>query len=39
MEIGSCHFHRTVFKLPSLISFHENTQPASLAAILALSTP
>ena len=21
MEIGSCHFHRTVFKLPSLISF------------------
>ncbi|OYA63739.1 hypothetical protein RW86_01206, partial [Escherichia coli] len=20
MEIGSCHFHRTVFKLPSLIS-------------------
>lgn len=23
MEIGSCHFHRTVFKLPSLISFSQ----------------
>ncbi len=32
MEIGSCHFHRTVFKLPSLISFGQgrlgHTPPA-----------